>query len=98
LTAGYDYALCGTITGRSDVVGAGETKRTDANTLIRAGSHPVIDYAGNSEFTDLNGPNYSSEAVKVHYSEAGNAIAAQMVYDALFLNLSISTGYLVAYF
>lgn len=86
-SAGYDYVFVSTVTPRSDVVGANETKRLALNTLLTTNfasyADGVIDYAGNSEFDDVNGPNYISEAVKVHWSAAGNAIAAQMVYDAL---------------
>lgn len=85
--AGFDYALVATVTPRSDVAGAGETKRLALNTLLTTNfasyADGIVDFAGNSEFDDTGGPNYSAEAVKVHYSHAGNAIAAQMVFDVI---------------
>lgn len=86
-TAGVDFCIVHTITPRSDVAGAGETKRLAANVLINAGDasvDAVVDIeALNANFSNTASDRYSAEVVKVHYSEAGNADVAQMDYDAL---------------
>jgi lysophospholipase L1-like esterase len=92
-TAGFDTIYAATITPRSDITGAEETKRLAVNTWLRANyttfADVLVDLASNTVYDSPSSVNlyYSTseagtlETVSVHYSQLGNAVAAQMIYD-----------------